>query len=77
MAEQLTLNQLVESSSLSRLTTVSRPAAGEAIDAELMLAVYDAVRLARLRYLGIEPIPIPSERALELARRQRNTELVT
>lgn len=47
------------------------PKAMEAIEAEFMQAVYDAQRLARVRMLGLEPPPVPSERALALYRRAR------
>lgn len=41
----------------------SDPATVRAIEAELMLAVYDARRLARLWLLGLEPRPIASSYA--------------
>lgn len=50
------------------------PKAMEAIEAELMQAVYDARRLARRRMLGLEPPPVPSKRAMALYRRARHPE---
>jgi hypothetical protein len=47
------------------------PAVIRGIEAELMLAVYDARRLARLRLLGLEPPPVPSVRGLRLWERAR------
>lgn len=50
---------------------VMDPRAIEAIEAELMLAVYAARRRARLQLLGHEPAPIARAEALELLRRAR------
>lgn len=47
---------------------VTEPAVIEAIQAELMLAVYDARRRARRPLAGIDAAPQPSRRALRLWR---------
>ena len=52
------------------------PATIRAIKAELMLAVYDARRLARLRLLGLEAPPVASVRALRLFNRAQDRSLV-
>jgi hypothetical protein len=44
------------------------PAALEAIEATLMLAVYRAHRRARRQLLGLDPVPPPSADALRLLR---------
>lgn len=47
---------------------VTDPGAIEAIEADLMLTVYEAQRLARRRLLGQAPPPDPNPRALLLKR---------
>ena len=47
------------------------PSSIEAIEASLVQDIYNARRLARLRILGLEPVPEPSAEALELLRRAR------
>lgn len=63
--------ELTRADVIRRGRVITNPEALEAIDAELMLAIYDARRLARLRYIGVEAAPEPSARALELFRRPR------
>jgi hypothetical protein len=50
-------------------TETLSPAVIESIEAELMLTIYRARRLARLQLLGREPAPAASPEALELLRR--------
>jgi hypothetical protein len=47
------------------------PAVIEAIEAEFVLSLYNARRLARRRLLGLEPGPIATPEALDLLRRAR------
>jgi hypothetical protein len=49
---------------------VTDPKVIEAIEAELMLSVYEARRLARRRLLGMDPPPRPRRRALALLERR-------
>jgi len=48
---------------------VTDPVVIEAIEAEFMLAVYEARRRARLQELGLMPPPRPNPAALRLRRR--------
>ena len=47
------------------------PSSIEAIEASLGQDIYNARRLARLRMLGLEPVPEPSAEAFELLRRSK------
>jgi hypothetical protein len=51
------------------------PESVEAVSAELMLAVYTARRRARRQLLGHDPIPTPSQAALEMWRDEKAREL--
>lgn len=55
---------------INAATRPTDPAIIEAIEAELMLSVYNAKRLARLRLMGVEPPPEPNPDALALRRRR-------
>jgi len=48
---------------------ITDPETIERIEADLMLTVYQARRLARRRLLGLEPPPPPNPRARALLRR--------
>lgn len=51
---------------------VTDPAALEAIEAALMLQIYQARRLAHRRFLGLSPAPRPNPVALALLRDERS-----
>jgi hypothetical protein len=50
------------------MTPPTDPAAIEAIEATLMLAIYRARRAARRQLLGLAPVPRPTPDALRLQR---------
>ena len=50
---------------------VAAPEVLAAIEASLMLDIYNARRRARRRMLGLDPVPEPSAAALELLRRSK------